>query len=260
MSREIHSTAIVSSKAEIGENVTIGPHTIVEDDVAIGDGCQIRNNVFLANGARLGKNVQVYTGVVIATEPQDLKFGGEKTLAKIGDNTVLREYVTFNRGTSAHGESSIGKDGLLMAYAHVAHDCILGDKVILANAVEMGGHVEIDDQAIIGGMVPIHQFTKIGAHVMVGGGFRVVQDVVPFALVAGTPAKISGVNAIGLKRRGFSPEAVAAIRQAFKFLFYSGLNTSQAVERIDSEMEITAEVQMILDFIKRSNRGLIKAK
>ncbi len=259
MSREIHATAIVSGKAEIGEDVTIGPYTIVEDDVVIGDGCRIANSVVLANGARLGRNVQVSTGAVIATEPQDLKFGGEKTLAKIGDNTVVREYVTFNRGTRAHGESSMGRDGLLMAYAHVAHDCIIGDKVILANAVQMGGHVEIDDQAIIGGMVPIHQFTKIGAHVMVGGGFRLVQDVVPFALVAGYPIRISGVNAIGLKRRGFSPEAIKAIRQAFKFLFYSGLNTSQAVQRITSEMDITPEVQLILDFIERSNRGLVKA-
>lgn len=260
MSRDIHSTAIVSSKAEIGEDVAIGPHTIVEGDVVIGDGCRIRNNVLIANGARLGKNVHVYTGAVIATRPQDLKFGGEKTLARIGDNTVLREYVTFNRGTKAHGESSVGKDSLLMAYVHVAHDCILGDKVIVSNGVQMAGHVEIDEQTVIGGMVPIHQFTKLGAHVMVGGGFRVVQDVVPYALVAGYPTRISGVNAIGLKRRGFSPESIKAIRQAYKYLFYSDLNTSQAVERITSEMEITPEVQLILDFIERSNRGLIKAR
>jgi UDP-N-acetylglucosamine acyltransferase len=260
MSRDIHSTAIVSSKAEIGEDVAIGPHTIVEGDVVIGDGCRIRNNVLIANGARLGKNVHVYTGAVIATRPQDLKFGGEKTLARIGDNTVLREYVTFNRGTKAHGESSVGKDSLLMAYVHVAHDCILGDKVIVSNGVQMAGHVEIDEQTVIGGMVPIHQFTKLGAHVMVGGGFRVVQDVVPYALVAGYPTRISGVNAIGLKRRGFSPESIKAIRQAYKHLFYSDLNTSQAVERITSEMEITPEVQLILDFIERSNRGLIKAR
>lgn len=256
---QIHPSALVSPKAQLADDVTVGPFTIIEDDVVVGAGCQIASSVLLASGARLGQHVKVSHGAVIGTQPQDLKFGGEPTLAKIGDNTVIREYVTVNRGTRAHGESTVGKNCLLMAYVHVAHDCIVGDNVIMANAVNIGGHVEVDEFAIVGGLVPVHQFTKIGAHSMIGGGFRVVQDVVPYALMGGFPIKTVGLNSIGLRRRGFAAESIKALKQTFKLLFFSELNTTQAVARIKAEVPPVAEVQRVLSFIERSNRGIIKA-
>ncbi len=254
----IHPTAVVSPKAQLADSVSVGPGTIIEDDVVIGDGCTIASNVLLASGARLGKDVKVHHGAVISTQPQDLKFGGEKTQVTIGDGTTVREYATINRGTVAHGVTEIGKECFIMAYAHVAHDCILKNNIIMANSVNLAGHIEIDEYAIIGGIVPIHQFTKIGAHCMIGGGFRVQQDVVPYSLVGGYPLKVVGLNAVGLKRRGFDTEVIRQIEKAFKFLFFSKLNTSQAVERIKSEIELIPEVQLILDFIERSERGIVK--
>lgn len=255
---DIHSSAIVSSKAQIAEDVVIGPHSIIEDDVTIGAGSRIASSVLLASGARLGERVQVSHSAVIGTKPQDLKFGGEKTQVVIGDDTVIREFVTINRGTAAHGETSLGKNCFVMAYAHVAHDCIIGNNVIMANSVNLAGHIEIDDYAILGGVLPVHQFVKIGAHCMVGGGFRVQQDVCPYALVGGYPLKTVGINSIGLRRRGFTKETISTLERVFKILFFSNLNTSQAVERIRGELEIIPEVQTILDFIDRSNRGIVK--
>ncbi len=257
MSR-IHSTAIVDSQARLADDVEVGPFTIIEADVEVGEGSQIGSSVVLANGAKLGKNVTVATGAVISSEPQDLKFGGEKTDVTIGDKTVIREYATINRGTSAHGTTTIGENCLLMAYSHVAHDCIIGNNVILANAVNLAGHIEIDDYAIIGGIVPVHQFVKIGAHSMIGGGFRVPQDIVPYSMVGGYPLKITGLNSVGLRRRGFDKKAIKQLEVAYKLLFKSGLNTTQAVERINSEVELVAEVKVLLDFIKLSTRGLVK--
>lgn len=256
--RDIHSTAIVSPKAELGENVIIGPYAIIEDNVEVGDGTNVGSTVQLASGAVIGKNVKIFHGAVIGTVPQDLKFGGEKTKAFIGDSTVVREFVTVNRGTVAHGETTVGRNCMLMAYSHVAHDCIIGDNVILANSVNLAGHCEIGDHAILGGLLPVHQFVKIGTHAMIGGGFRVQQDVCPYALVAGYPLRIVGLNAVGLRRRGFKREVLQRIEATFKLLFFSDLNTSQAVERIKSDVEAIPEVQVILDFIEKSNRGIIK--
>lgn len=254
----IHPSAVVSAKAQIGDGVVVGPHTIIEDDVTVGEGSVIASSVLLASGVHLGKNVNISHGAVIGTKPQDLKFGGEITKAVIGDNTVIREFVTINRGTKAHGETSVGRDCFIMAYAHVAHDCIVGSNVILANSVNMAGHVEIHDWVTIGGVVPIHQFVKIGAHCMVGGGFRVPQDICPFALVGGYPLKVVGINSIGLRRRGFSMERIRTLEHLFKLLFFSGLNTSQALERIESEIEKNADVTLALEFIARSDRGIVK--
>ena len=255
---EIHKTAIISPKAEIGENVKVGPFTVIEDGVIVGDGCDIKSSVLLAEGTVLGKNVNVFHGAAIGSPPQDLKFGGETTQAIVGDNTTIREYVTFNRGTTYHNRSECGKNCLLMAYSHVAHDCLIGNNVIMANSVNLAGHVEVHDNAILGGLVPVHQFVKIGAHCMIGGGFRVQQDIIPYALVGGYPLKVVGMNSIGLKRRGFTKDAVRSIDTAFKILFFSKLNTSQAVERIINDTEIIPEVQVILDFIKKSERGIVK--
>lgn len=255
---KIHSTAIVSKKAQLGNDVSVGPYSIIEDDVIIGDGCKIESSVVIADGARIGKNVKISPGAVISTEPQDLKFGGEKSLVEIGENTVIREFATINRGTIAHGKTTLGKDCLVMAYAHVAHDCIIGDSVIMANSVNLAGHVEIGDFAILGGILPVHQFVKIGAHSMIGGGFRVQQDICPYSLVGGYPLKVVGINSVGLKRRGFSQDTVRTLEQAFKILFFSNLNTTQAAERIQNEFDSTPEIKEILGFINRSNRGIVK--
>jgi UDP-N-acetylglucosamine acyltransferase len=255
---DIHPTAIVSPKAQLAQGVSVGPYTIIEEDVQIGQGTKVASSVLLASGARIGDNVVIAHGAVIATQPQDLKFEGEKTHVSIADNTIVREYATVNRGTKAHGTTTVGKNCLLMAYSHVAHDCILGDHVILANSVNLAGHVEVDEWATIGGVVPVHQFVKIGAHAFIGGGFRVQQDVCPYALVAGHPLKVVGLNAIGLKRRGFSRETVTLLERAFKLLFFSDLNTSQAVERIRAELQVIPELQVILDFVERSERGMVK--
>ncbi len=255
---EIHKSAIISPKAEIGENVKIGPFTIVEDGVIVGDNCDIKSSVLLAEGTILGKNVNVFHGAAIGSAPQDLKFGGENTNAIVGDGTTIREYVTFNRGTTYHNRSECGKNYLLMAYSHVAHDCLIGNNVIMANSVNLAGHVEVHDNAILGGLLPVHQFVKIGAHCMVGGGFRVQQDIVPYALVGGYPLKIVGMNSIGLKRRGFSKEALQSIDRTYKLLFFSKLNTTQAIEKIKNETDVTPEVQIVLDFVANSDRGIVK--
>jgi len=254
----IHPTAIVDPNAQIGENVTIGPHSIIEADTVIGDGVSIGGNCLVAQYTELKARVTLFHGVVLGTVPQDLKFEGEKSKLVIGEGTTIREYAMLNRGTAERGETTIGKDCFLMAYTHVAHDCVLGDHVIMANAVNLAGHIEIGDYVIIGGLVPIHQFVKIGAHAMIGGGFRVQQDICPFALVGGYPLKVAGLNAIGLRRRGFQRDVVHVLEQTFKLLFFSNLNTSQAVERVKAEVEPIDEVQLILDFIKSSNRGLVK--
>ena len=255
---QIHPTAIVAPKAELGNNIQIGPYTIVEDGVIIADDCKILSKVVLAEGAVLGKGVRVFHSAVIGTVPQDLKFGGEKTKAIIGDGTTIREFVTFNRGTSYHNRSECGKNCLIMAYAHVAHDCLIGDNVIMANSVNLAGHVEIGDFAILGGVLPVHQFVKIGAHSMLGGGFRCQQDIIPYSLVGGYPLKVVGLNKIGLQRRGFSEESLKSLQTAFKTLFKSKLNTSQAVEKIKSEMEMIPELKTLIDFIESSERGIIK--
>ncbi len=254
----IHPTAIVAAGATLGENIEIGAQAIVEDNVCIDDGCRIGANVLIADGARLGKNVKVHHGAVLATIPQDLKFGGEPSLLRVGDNTTIREYVTMNRGTKQRGETTVGSDCLLMAYSHVAHDCLIGDHVILANSVNLAGHIEIGDYAILGGLVPVHQFVKIGRHAMIGGGFRVPMDICPYAMCGGYPMKVMGLNIVGLRRRGFAQETLDGLDKAFRILFRSKLNTTQAVEKIKAEVELIPEVQEVLDFIAASERGICK--
>jgi len=254
----IHPTAIVAAGALLGDGIEIGAHAIIEDNVNIDDGCRIGSNVLIADGARLGKNVKVHHGAVLATIPQDLKFGGEPSLLRVGDNTTIREYATMNRGTKERGETTVGRDCLLMAYSHVAHDCLIGDHVILANAVNLAGHIEIGDYAILGGLVPVHQFVKIGRHVMIGGGFRVPMDICPYAMCGGYPMKVMGLNIVGLRRRGFPQETLDGLDKAFRILFRSKLNTTQAVEKIKAEVELIPEVQEVLDFIAASERGICK--
>jgi len=254
----IHKTAIVSSKADLHETVEVGPYAIIEKNVHIGEATTIGSTALIASGARIGKSVTIAHGAVISTVPQDLKFEGEDTVTNIGDHTIIREYATVNRGTNESGSTDIGQHCLMMAYSHAAHDCKIGDHVIMANSANLGGHVHIDDYAIIGGVVPVHQFVKIGCHVIIGGGFRVPQDVCPYALAGGYPIKISGLNLIGLRRRNFPRETIDVLRKVFKILFHSNLNTGQAVERIVAEVDMIPEVKTILTFIEGSTRGLVK--
>lgn len=253
----IHTSACVSAKAELGDGVSVGPYSVIDADVVIGAGCEISSGVRIHSGVQLGTGVRVFHGAALGGEPQDLKFGGEPTQLLIGDQTVIREFVTVSRGTTSTGRTTIGRHCMLMAYAHVAHDCVLGDNVLLANSVNLAGHVQIEDFAIIGGMVPVHQFVRIGAHCMVGGGWRVPKDVPPYIIAAGQPLSYHGLNAIGLRRRGFSNEVRAAIKRAYFHLYQSDLNVRQAVEQITAEPPVSDEVQHILDFIAISKRGLI---
>ncbi|MBM4157543.1 MAG: acyl-ACP--UDP-N-acetylglucosamine O-acyltransferase [Ignavibacteria bacterium] len=248
----------VSKKARIGTNVIIGEYTVIKDDVIIGNDVKIGSNVLIDNGARISNNVIIHHGAVISTPPQDLKFEGEITTFEIGENTVIREYATLNRGTKHSYMTVVGKNCFLMAYSHIAHDCKIGDNVIIANAVNMGGHVIIDDWAIIGGIVAIHQFCRIGKHAIIGGGFRAVKDVPPFILAGNVPLKYEGLNFVGLKRRGYTNEQIENIRNVYNIIYKSKYNVSDAIKKIKNEIEQTPEIKTITDFIEASSRGIIR--
>jgi UDP-N-acetylglucosamine acyltransferase len=258
ISPKIHPTAIIDSSAQIDDDVIISPFVIIENDVHIQSGTTISANAVIREYTTIGKNCKIFQHSVIGEIPQDLKFGGEKSELIIGNNTTVREFCTLNRGTFESKKTEIGSDVLLMAYVHIAHDCNVGNHVILANGVQLGGHVHIGDYAIIGGMTPIHQFCKVGEHAMVGGGFRVVQDVPPFILVAGEPLKYNGLNSLGLRRRGFSPKVRKLIKETYKEIYHSGINISSAIIKIKETIDISVpEVQAIISFIEKSDRGLV---
>lgn len=252
----IHPQALVDDGAELAQDVEVGPWAMVGPGVRIGSGTTIGPGVLVERNTTIGTDCVIHKGAVLGTDPQDLKFGGEETHLVVGDRTVIREYATLNRGTSAAGCTEVGSDCLLMAYTHVAHDCRLGNHVILSNAVNMAGHVEIEDWVIVGGLTPIHQFVKIGTHAFVGGGSRISQDVAPYCRVAGNPPKIYGLNTLGLERRGFSGEARGALKTAYRMIFQSNLNISQAVARARAELAPRPEVSRFLDFIEKSERGV----
>jgi UDP-N-acetylglucosamine acyltransferase len=253
----ISPRADVDPGATIGDGVRVGSFAVIEADVEIGDGVEIYPHAHISSGARIGRECKVFTGAAIGGVPQDLKFAGESTLAIVGDRTVVREYVTIHRGTLAHGITVVGSDCLLMAYCHVAHDCEIGDHVIMANAVQLGGHVHIDDWAIIGGLTGVHQFERIGKHAMVGAGFRVMKDVPPYALAGNQPLGFSGVNVIGLQRRGFSEESIETIKKVYRLIYQSGMNMGEGVERASLSFNGMPEVEEILAFYRASERGVI---
>lgn len=250
----------VSNKAKIGTNVTIGDFTVIKDDVIIGNNVTIGSNVIIDDGARISDNVKLHHGAVISTIPQDLKFGGEVTTLEIGENTVVREYATLNRGTKANGKTVVGKNCLLMAYSHVAHDCVVGDNAIIANSGNLGGHVEVGDWAIVGGLVAVHQFVKIGAHTLLAGFTKAVKDVPPYIIAGSNPMKYEGVNVIGLKRRGFTQEQIDSIKEFYRLLYKSGLNISDAVKEIKYVQPQTKETDLIIEFISKSTRGILTDK
>ncbi|HJL75518.1 MAG: acyl-ACP--UDP-N-acetylglucosamine O-acyltransferase [Candidatus Marinimicrobia bacterium] len=257
MATLVHPTALVSEDSHLGTNVAVGPYSVIEGGVVIGDDSSIGNHTTIKTGTTVGIKARIFHNCSIGEIPQDLKFGGEDTTAIIGDNVTIRESVTINRGTSAGGSTEIGNNVLLMACTHIAHDCIIGNNVIMANLATLGGHVELGDWVFLGGGVLVHQFTKVGAHVFVGGGFRIVQDVPPFILGAGEPLQYSGINQIGLRRRGFDSKSRKLIKEAYKLYFRSKHNRKNAVEKIRTDLEQTDEIKMIVDFIESSDRGII---
>jgi UDP-N-acetylglucosamine acyltransferase len=244
--------------ARIAEGVVIEPFATIQGDVVIEEGCWIGPNVVIQDGARIGKNTRIFTGAVISSIPQDLKFGGEKTNCVIGENCTIREYATINRGTTQSGTTILKNNILVMAYAHVAHDCVVGDHAILANAVNLAGHVLIDDYAIIGGMSAIHQFVRIGRHSILQGGSLVGKDVPPFCKAAHFPLRYSGVNAVGLKRRHFETEVINEVQDIYRILFASGKNVSNAIDHIVSNLSPSPVREEIVAFVKASERGIMK--
>lgn len=248
----------VSKKAQIGDNVKIGDYTVIKDDVQIGNNVDIGSNVLICDGARISDDVKIHHGAVVSSIPQDLKFKGEDSILQIGKGSIIREYATLNRGTAFSGKTSIGKNCLIMAYGHVAHDCTLGDNVILANCVNLGGHVFIDEWAIIGGIIGIHQFCKIGKHVIIASHSRIVKDVPPYITAGNFPLKFEGLNLVGLKRRNFTEKQIKNITDVYDILYKSGLNFGDAVKKIEIEFKPTAEVKEILNFVKSSERGIIR--
>ena len=253
----IHPTAIVSSKAKIGDNVNVLPFTIIEDDVEIGNDCTIGPHAVIYDGARIGNNVTISQGASIAHTPQDLGFAGEVTYFYVGDNTKVHEFVTLHRGTKSTGFSRVGENCMLMAYSHVAHDTTVGDNCILANGVQIAGHCILEDYVIIGGLTPVHQFCKVGQHSMTGGGFRIVQDLPPYILAGNEPLRYSGLNIIGLRRRGFQTDDINALKKAYSILYDKAYNVSQAKEKITAELGENKYIQTVLEFLKDSKRGII---
>lgn len=253
----IHSTAIVNPDSKLGDNLSVGPFTVIESDVEIGNDCIIGPHVGIYSGARIGNRVKIFQGASVSNLPQDLKFSGEPTLFYIGDDTVIREYATLHRGTMDTGRSKVGKNCLLMAYSHVAHDCVVGDNCIIANAVQIGGHALIEDFVIIGGSTPVHQFSLVGEHSMIAGGIRIVQDVPPFILAANMPAAYGGLNVIGLRRRGFTNEDIQILKDVYALIYSKSYNVTQAVKIIEGEFGENIYVKKVLNFISRSKRGIV---
>jgi UDP-N-acetylglucosamine acyltransferase len=253
----IHRTALVDPSAELGLDVSVGPYSIIGPSVVIGDRCQLAAHVVIERNTRLGAGVRVGYGTVLGADPQDLKYKGEETWVEIGDGTILREYCTINRGTPATGKTTVGQRCFIMTYVHVAHDCVVGDDVILANSIQMAGHVTVDDRAIISGLVPIHQFVRVGTYAFVGGGSRVNQDVPPYTKAVGNPVHLYGLNSVGLQRAGFTPEVKLALKKAYRLVFNSHLTVSQGIARARAELPAVQEVETFLRFIEASQRGVL---
>ncbi len=250
--------AYIHPAAKIDPSVVIDPFVTIEENVEIGEGTRIGSNVTIMSGARIGKNCRIFPGAVVSAVPQDLKFRGEDTVAIIGDNTTLRECVTINRGTAARGRTVVGSNCLIMAYCHVAHDCIVGDNVVMSNATQLAGEVQVDNYAVIGGGALVHQFCHIGPHVMLQGGALVNKDIPPYVKAAREPISFAGVNSIGLRRRGFSSDTIREIQEIYRYLYLSGMNISDAIERIEAELPATTERDEILQFVRNSKRGVIR--
>ncbi len=256
MSARIHPTAIVSPDARLGDGVEVGPWAVIGESCVLGDECVLSPRAVLERNVRLGDGVRVGIGSVIGGEPQDLKFQGELTCVEIGDGTVVREYATINRGTAESLKTTVGRNCFIMTYVHLAHDCHLGDGVIISNGTQLAGHVTIEDRAIISGLCAIHQFVKIGAYSFIGGASRVPQDIPPYLKAVGNPIKLYGLNSVGLQRANFEPAVLRELKRAYRLFFRSELNVSQAMERANTELEMFPEVRHFLSFVDGSGRGV----
>ena len=254
----IHNLVSIHPDAKIGTDVEIGPFTTIAGNVEIGDGTRIESNVTIMDGARIGRNCHIFPGAVISGIPQDLKFRGEESLAIIGDNTTLRECVTVNRGTASKGKTVVGNNCLIMAYSHIAHDCVVGNNVIISNATQLAGEVIVDDCAVIGGGTLVHQFCHLGAYIMVQGGALINKDIPPYIKAAREPISFAGLNIIGLRRRGFNADQMHEIQNIYHILFQSGLNYSDAISRIEETIPDSDIRRQICDFVRNSERGVLK--
>jgi UDP-N-acetylglucosamine acyltransferase len=256
---KIHPTAIVSAKAKLASGVEVGPFSIIGDNVTIGKGTTVASHVVIEGWTTIGERCRIFQFASIGAVPQDIKFRGEKSEVVIGNDNVIREFVTINRATGrGSGKTIIGNHNLLMAYSHVAHDCQIGNYVALANAATLAGHIEIEDHAIIGGLVGIHQFTRIGAYSIIGGASGVPKDIPPYTMAVGQRARLYGLNLVGLKRHGFSDEAISRLKKSYRILFRSGLVLSRACEQVTQEMGSYPEVDRLIQFIQKSERGITR--
>ena len=257
MSPRIHSTAVIDSSAEIADSAEIGPFAIIGEGCVVGDGCVVSARASLERNVRLGSNVKIGVGTVIGGDPQDLKYRGEPTWVEIGDGTTIREYSTVNRGTTQSFKTTVGKNCFLMSYVHLAHDCHVGDGVIISNGTHLAGHVTIDEKAIVSGLVGFHQFATIGRYSFIGGCSRVAKDVPPYVKAVGNPIKLYGLNSVGLERNGFPEDVRRELKRAYRLFFKSELNLSQARERAVAELHPFPEIQEFLAFFDRSDRGSV---
>ncbi len=256
----IHESAVVSPSARIGRNVTIGPYSVIGDDVEIGDGSEIGPNAVIAQYTSIGKDCKIFQFASVGEIPQDLKFKGERSYTFIGDRTVIREGATIHRATGEDNETRVGTDCLLMAYIHVAHNCVLGNHVIMSNLASCAGHATVEDRVVIGGMAGVHQFVKIGRNAMVGGMSKLVQDVVPYTIVDGHPAKVVGLNNVGISRAGIPLESRRLIKKAYKILYRSGLSLAEAIAVIEQEVDSCEEVEHFLRFLRNAERGICRER
>lgn len=253
----IHPTAIIEAGAQIDANVEIGPYAVIGPHVEIGEGSTIGAHAVITGHTRIGRRNRIFQFASLGAEPQDKKYAGEPTRLEIGDDNTIREFCTFNTGTAQdQGVTRVGNGNWVMAYVHIAHDCVVGNQTILANNATLGGHVEIGDHAILGGLTAVHQFCKIGAHVITGGGTIVFKDIPPYVMASGAPAQPHGLNSEGLKRRGFSPETLATLKRAYKTLYREGLTLQEALAKLDAES--TPEVALLTEFLRRAERGIIR--
>ncbi len=259
MANKIHSTAIISAKARLGNNVEVGPWTVIGADVKIADNVIIGQGCLIEGDTVIGSGCKIFTGAVIGSIPQDLKYKGEKTKVVIGENNVIREYCTINIGTVDKGTTEIGDNNLIMAYSHIAHDCLVGSHCVLANCATLAGHVTIEDRVVMGGLSAIHQFSRAGKLSIIGGCSKVVQDIPPFSTCDGHPAKVFGLNLVGLRRSQVSAKIITDLKQAFKFLFFSGLNTANSLEKVKKEVSSSPEILYLTEFLKSSKRGVTRA-
>ncbi len=255
----IHSTAIISKKAKLADNVTVGPYTVINDGVVVGSGTKIGNHCLLEGNTTIGKNCEIFTGAVIGSRPQDLKYKGVKVFLEIGNNNIIREYCTFNPGTEEGSKTVVGSGNLFMAYSHIAHDCQVGNNCVLANNATLAGHVTVEDMAVIGGLVAIHQFVRVGSLSIIGGCSKVVQDIPPYSTCDGHPAAVYGLNLVGLRRHKVSNDIIKELDRAYKIIFNSGFIAKHALEKLENGQVKSAEVKYLINFVKGSQRGLSKS-